>query len=85
MDDVGVATILNLVCTGQRVHLDFDYTNYRGEKSKRHVILDRMEFTTTEYHGKCLHMFAYDKDKQAERAFAVKDMDMRSLVVTVNE
>lgn len=49
-----------------------DYTNYRGERSVRRVIPQRVWYGTTPWHpdeGWLLE--AYDVDKQAQRDFAL--------------
>lgn len=55
--------------------LDFSYTNYRGEKSVRHVHVINLRWGATEWHPEPQWLLkAYDLDKGAVREFAVKDM-----------
>lgn len=56
--------------------LNFNYTNYRGERSERRVIPEKVWIGSTEWHPEpCLLMTAYDIDKAAHRDFKVSDID----------
>lgn len=58
--------------------IEFTYKNYRGEVSRRRVRPLSIRVGSSEYHPEPqLLMLAYDLDKEAEREFAVKDMDFR--------
>ena len=49
------------------------YTNYRGETTHRRVIPDRIYFGSNEWHPEEQWLLdAYDLDKGARRAFAMK-------------
>lgn len=49
-----------------------DYTNWRGERSKRLIRPVRIEFTENEFHqGRQWLLFAVDLDKQLPRTFAL--------------
>ena len=51
------------------------YTNYRGETAVRRIIPKEVKFMSSEWHPEeqwCL--IAHDLDKDAERAFACKDI-----------
>lgn len=57
------------------MRLHFTYTNYRGETSKREVIVHHFRFIETEWHpGKQWIMTALDVEKNVLRDFAMKDM-----------
>lgn len=52
------------------------YTNYRGETSVRSVTPISVDFGTTDWHPEPQWlMTAYDNDKGAHRAFALRDCD----------
>lgn len=54
----------------------FGYTNHRGEFGIRHAVPHAIIFTTTEYHeGEQWFLYAFDIDKQANRHFALRDVD----------
>ncbi len=53
----------------------FIYRNHRGEVATRHVIVLRFSFGESEWHpGPQVFLHAYDLDRRAERAFALKDI-----------
>lgn len=55
--------------------VSFDYTNYRGEKSRRNVSPVSMRFGSSEYHKEDQFLLlAFDRDKGEFREFAIKDM-----------
>jgi hypothetical protein len=55
--------------------LEFRYTNWRGEQSTRRVWPIRIWYGATDYHSdKQWFLKAFDVDKQAERDFALRDM-----------
>ena len=51
------------------------YTNWKGETKYRNIIPESIEFKSTEWHkeNQWIHN-AMDVDKQAKRAFAIKDI-----------
>lgn len=54
----------------------FSYRNWRGEIAERRVRPIRMEFGATEWHPEPQWlMIAWDLDKNAERAFAMADIN----------
>lgn len=60
--------------------LNFNYTNYRGERSERRVIPEKAWIGSTEWHpDQCLLLTAYDIDKAAHRDFKFTDIDLASL------
>ena len=51
------------------------YTNYRGETAVRNIIPQRLVFDSNEWHHEKQWLLeAFDTEKQAIRAFAVKDI-----------
>lgn len=55
--------------------VSFDYTNYRGEKSRRNVSPISLRFGVSDYHEEPQFLlWAFDRDKNEFREFAVKDM-----------
>lgn len=57
--------------------LKFVYTNWKGETCNRTVLPIKIWYGATEYHSERQWLMkAFDKDKQAERDFALKDMIM---------
>lgn len=55
--------------------LHFDYKNYRGEINYRRAVVQKIEFTSTEYHTDPQWiMRAFDLDKGDFRDFAMRDM-----------
>lgn len=51
------------------------YTNYRGETAIREIVPQRMWFGATEWHPEQQWLLnAFDVEKNAVRAFAVKDI-----------
>ncbi len=51
------------------------YTNYRGETGERKIIPQRIYFGKTDYHPEEQWLLvAFDIDKNAERTFAIKDI-----------
>ena len=55
--------------------VEIEYTNYRGEFSKRKIQPKEIWFGSTEWHveGQWL-LKAYDLGKEADRDFALKDI-----------
>ncbi len=54
--------------------LEFSYTNYRGELSRRRVLPAIIKWGATEYHPEEQWLMdAYDLDKEEPRTFAIKD------------
>jgi predicted DNA-binding transcriptional regulator YafY len=52
-----------------------DYVNWRGERSWRRVVPQRLYFAAVEWHpGEQWLLDAWDVDKQAIRSFAMKDI-----------
>lgn len=52
-----------------------DYVNYRGERSLRRVVPERLYFGEVEWHpGMQWILDAWDVDKAAMRSFAVADI-----------
>lgn len=62
--------------------IQFDYTNWKGVKSKRKVIVQEFVFTKSKYHPE-YQMFiqGYDMNKMNERTFAVKDIEAETVVI----
>jgi predicted DNA-binding transcriptional regulator YafY len=55
--------------------VSFDYTNYRGEKSRRNVSPITLRFGVSDYHDEPQFlMIAYDRDKLEFREFTLRDM-----------
>lgn len=55
--------------------LVFEYTNYKGEKDHRRVVVNHMKFGSNEWHTEPQWlMVAADFTKKAIREFAMKDM-----------
>lgn len=51
------------------------YTNYRGETADRRIIPIRIRFGSTEWHPEEQWLLdAFDLDRGADRAFALKDV-----------
>ena len=65
---------LNRLLTEKRTLLD--YTNHRGERRERTVIIQTFYFGTSDFHPGEPQWFlhAFDVKKQALRHFAVKDI-----------
>lgn len=56
--------------------IEFFYTNYKGQKSRRRANNIHVVFTQTAWHPQTQHiMFADDLDKGERRGFALKDCD----------
>jgi predicted DNA-binding transcriptional regulator YafY len=59
--------------TSDRVIID--YTNWRGERSEREILPQRIAFMRSEWHPNPQWiLIAYDYGKEAERTFAIKDI-----------
>lgn len=72
-DFVPAAEDLAAVSNGQDVEID--YTNYRGERTIRHILPLAWRFGHTEYHTEDQWLLrALDLDKQALRDYAVADI-----------
>ena len=57
--------------------IKFEYTNWKGVKSKRNIIPIKLIFESNQYHGDNKNIWllmAFDIDKQDVRSFAVKDI-----------
>lgn len=55
--------------------VDIDYTNWRGERSARHIQVIDMRFGSTDWHPKEQWLVrAVDIDKGEEREFAMDDI-----------
>ena len=55
--------------------VEFDYVNWKGEKSKRRARLLSFFYGSNEYHPEPQWLYsAYDLDKKKPRTFALKDM-----------
>ena len=53
------------------------YTNYRGETGERKIVPKKLWFGATEYHPEQQWLLdGYDLGKQADRTFAVKDIQV---------
>ena len=53
------------------------YTNYRGERSIREIVPEKIWFGSTEWHpGQQWLMRAYDLQKRSIRDFALADMEL---------
>ncbi len=51
------------------------YTNYKGETAVRTILPKELKFGSTEYHPEEQWLLvAFDLEKNAERTFAVKDI-----------
>ena len=52
-----------------------DYTNYRGERSVRRILPERLYFGRTEYHPEDQWLLdAHDLGKDVSRTYAMKDI-----------
>ncbi len=52
-----------------------DYTNWKGHRSEREIIPDRIWFGVTDYHKRPQWLLdAYDHEKGAMRTFAMSDI-----------
>ena len=57
------------------VEVEFDYTNWKGEKSRRRAKLMDFYYGSNEYHPEPQWLYVgWDLDKKAKRTFALKDM-----------
>jgi hypothetical protein len=55
--------------------LYFDYVNYRGEPSHRHVQILSVRFGSSEYHSQPQWLMkGHDLGRNEEREFAMRDM-----------
>jgi len=55
--------------------IEFDYTNYKGERAFRRVMVIEVFYGTTPHHeGAQLFLLAYDFSKSDYRTFAMKDI-----------
>lgn len=65
----------NKISTAKYV-LEFDYINFRGEKSKRKCIASSITYGMNEWHKEPQWLlFAFCLDKMDYRTFAMKDME----------
>jgi hypothetical protein len=61
--------------------IEFSNANWRGEKGYRKVRVVSLAWGSTEYHPEDQWLLVgFDLDKQAERIFAMKDMEHVRLV-----
>jgi predicted DNA-binding transcriptional regulator YafY len=59
----------------ERENISFDYTNWRGEKSRRRVHPIRIYFANTPWHPNTQWLMeGYDLDKKEMRDYALADM-----------
>lgn len=64
--------------------IEFDYTNWRGEKARRKAKFARIYWGSNEYHTKQQFLVsAIDLDKDQLRTFAAADME--NLVIVEHE
>ena len=57
--------------------IKFEYTNYKGIRSKRNIIPIKLIFESNQYYGDNKNLWllmAFDIDKQDVRSFAVEDI-----------
>lgn len=60
--------------------LSFDYTNYRGETSVRHVIFIGLDYGENKWYPEPQwFMRTWDCEKQAYRSFALNKIDVRKM------
>ena len=63
------------LASGQATAIEILYTNYRGETGRRKIIPSALRYGATEYHPEPQWLMdAFDLDKQAERTFALLDI-----------
>ena len=57
--------------------LTFEYRNYKGNIRARKVEPDSVGYDVNTYHGNGKHLilYAFDIEKQANRSFAIKDIN----------
>lgn len=61
--------------------IEFDYTNYRGEKGQRKAMFESIYWGSNEYHTKQQFLVsARDLDKQQNRTFAASEMENLKVV-----
>lgn len=66
--------------------LEFTYTNYKGETSKRQVRPNSLWFGSTKYHKeKQWLLSAFDIDKDAFRDFALNDIVGKNINLTATK
>ena len=56
------------------IAVEIDYMNYRGERAKRIVIPQRIEFMASEWHPEWQWIMVADEDGKGTRFFAMKDI-----------
>ena len=55
--------------------VEIDYTNWRGERSVRRIVPDRIQWTANNWHKETQWLLrAWDEEKHDFRDFAVKDI-----------
>lgn len=65
--------------------IEFDYTNYRGEKGKRKAKFEAIYWGCNEYHTKQQFLVsAIDLEKNQHRTFAASDMENLEVIGTTN-
>jgi predicted DNA-binding transcriptional regulator YafY len=63
------------VATEPGTAIEILYTNYRGETARRKIVPGTLRFGATEYHPQPQWLLdAFDVEKQAERTFAMHDI-----------
>ena len=55
--------------------IEIDYTNWKGERSKRLILPKWIKYEVdNKYHGSCFILTAYDKEKKDYRSFKLTDI-----------
>lgn len=55
--------------------IEIDYTNWKGERSKRLIIPKWIKYEPdNKYHGSCFVLTAFDKEKKEYRSFKLNDI-----------
>jgi len=63
------------VSLGDRLRIDFNYTNYKGETSTRNCQVSYVYFGSNEFHSEPQwFLVGYDPTRSGPRHFAMKDM-----------
>jgi hypothetical protein len=57
------------------------YTNWKGETSKRHCIIESIGVGRTSWHNETDQWFlnGYDLDKQARRSYTIADIQIHTM------
>jgi len=70
---------MNTIQTGDVI--EFDYTNWKGIKGKRSVVVYGFHFGSNEWHPEEQWLLkAFDQEKKDSRMFAMKDMSNVKIV-----